>query len=344
MVAFHQGATGPDPDQPLAGQRIARVDHQVEDHVLELVRIGHGHHGLRAQLQFQLDVLADRAAQHVFQRADPRHHVEGLRVERLLACEGQHALGQGGGAMRRGRGDIDIARCLVPGAPGHGNLDHVQAGDDRCQQVVEVVRDAAGELAQRIHLLRLQQLDLGALAFCDLEGQFRGGAFQFLALLGLARVAFGGVLDQHQALARRTVRRDAPFGDPRRCTRAQGEGALPALALGQRNLQCAQRHDLVGQQRIQSARRAILTEQPHEGVVGIVVAQVGVEYRDRRVDLAENFAKACFGLAQCFFRAARAQQRAQRGQQYVRIHRVDQVGVRAGVQAGDEVPGGDRGC
>ena len=36
--------------------------------------------------------------------------------------------------------------------------DHVRVADDRGEQVVEVVRDAAGEPADRFHLLRLAEL------------------------------------------------------------------------------------------------------------------------------------------------------------------------------------------
>ncbi len=36
-------------------------------------------------------------------------------------------------------------------------FDHLKAGDDHHKKVVEVVRDPAGELANRFHLLRLAQ-------------------------------------------------------------------------------------------------------------------------------------------------------------------------------------------
>jgi len=37
-------------------------------------------------------------------------------------------------------------------------LENVGVADDRGQQIVEVVRDAAGEAAERVQLLRLPQL------------------------------------------------------------------------------------------------------------------------------------------------------------------------------------------
>ena len=53
------------------------------------------------------------------------------------------------------------------------------------QQVVEIVRDAAGELADRLHLLRLAQRLLGLLALVDLAQQ---------RLVGLAQR--GGLMRQ----------------------------------------------------------------------------------------------------------------------------------------------------
>ena len=46
--------------------------------------------------------------------------------------------------------------------------DDLQPADHRGQQIVEIVGDAAGELADRLHLLRLAQRLLGALALADL--------------------------------------------------------------------------------------------------------------------------------------------------------------------------------
>ena len=46
-------------------------------------------------------------------------------------------------------------------------VDGVEPAEHQRQQVVEVVRDAAGELAQRLHLLRLAQLLLEAAPFAS---------------------------------------------------------------------------------------------------------------------------------------------------------------------------------
>ena len=111
------------------------------------------------QDRFDLDLLAERRAQ---QFGDVEHgavDVDIARLQRLPAGEGQQMLDQFAAAFR---GLVDQLGGLLQrrpvGKPGHQRLGG--AGDDG-QHVVEVVRDAAGELADRIELLRLLQLALG---------------------------------------------------------------------------------------------------------------------------------------------------------------------------------------
>jgi len=60
--------------------------------------------------------------------------------------------------MRRCRGHRHVALQPIE-APGvDAALQQFQAADDPGQHVVEVVRDAARQLADRLHLLRLAQL------------------------------------------------------------------------------------------------------------------------------------------------------------------------------------------
>ena len=62
----------------------------------------------------------------------------------------------------------------------------LQIAADDLQHVVEVVRDAAGELADRLHLLRLEQLRLGLGALGD-----RGGDALLQQFVGLLQNLFG---------------------------------------------------------------------------------------------------------------------------------------------------------
>ncbi len=67
-------------------------------------------------------------------------------------------MGEGGRAGGSPLGGVDIAPEFAQPALGQPGLQQIQAADDAGQKVVEVVGQAAGELAYRLHLLRLEQL------------------------------------------------------------------------------------------------------------------------------------------------------------------------------------------
>ena len=117
--------------------------------------------------------LAERAAQHVEHARDQPVDVEPCRLERLAAGEGEQPLRELRRALGALHGGVDrlssawraarrrspvLARSAKP--PPH----RVEIADDDGEQIVEVVRDAAGELAHGLHLLRLAQRRLGLLA------------------------------------------------------------------------------------------------------------------------------------------------------------------------------------
>ena len=144
------------------------------------------------------DPLAQRAVEQVPHAADEVAAVDALGQQRLGPGEGQQATGQRRGAGRAlhrvGEMDHHLAPRAVEAAPGK-----VDAADDHREHIVEVVRDAAGQLADRFHLLDLAQLRLGRLAldgfgFQRLVGvpQFlRAVAHRLLERLGAFGFAFG---------------------------------------------------------------------------------------------------------------------------------------------------------
>ncbi len=105
---------------------------------------------------------AQQAAEHRLHRADRFVEVEGGRQQHALAAEGEQLTGQPGGAAAGGE---DLLEVLAHRAVGFEDRQHrlAQAVDDH-QHVVEVVRDAAGEAAQGLHLLRLAHLPFEVLA------------------------------------------------------------------------------------------------------------------------------------------------------------------------------------
>ena len=85
------------------------------------------------------------------------------RLQRLLAGEGQQMLGQIGAAFGGFVDQLGDGRELR--LIGDGLLQDADGAGDDGQDVVEVVRDAAGQLADRVHLLRLPQLGFRGLLF-----------------------------------------------------------------------------------------------------------------------------------------------------------------------------------
>jgi hypothetical protein len=93
------------------------------------------------------------------------------------------------GALQR-HGDRLLQRLALggvgrPGLGCHAALHEVQAADDHGQKVVEVVRDAAGELADRLHLLRLPEQRLRFQALCAFGLQVRSAFEHPLLQLGV---------------------------------------------------------------------------------------------------------------------------------------------------------------
>ena len=148
-----------DDQLPAGRHRIAAVEGQVEDHLLELSPVGAQAAGRRIECDLELDLLADEASQHRFDPRDDLVHLHDLRLEDLPPAEGQELLGQAGGPL----GGVANAHDILADVRA-GRLVERQVGeaDDGRQDVVEVVGDAAGQPADRLELAGLEQLGLEA--------------------------------------------------------------------------------------------------------------------------------------------------------------------------------------
>src|SRR5258708_33454274 len=102
-----------------------------------------------------LDVLAERSTQQRRRFDDQGVYIGLARPQRLLAGEGEETLRElratvRGLCDRLGDGyDLRVAGDLLG-----QDFDHA---DDDGQDIVEIVRDPAGKLANRVHFLRLTQ-------------------------------------------------------------------------------------------------------------------------------------------------------------------------------------------
>jgi len=125
-----------------ARHRVARVDGEVDQHLLELRAVGVHGRKVERRPQGQLDVLADEPPQQAAERADHRVEIEPRRLQHLLAAEGEQLLGQRARALGRLLDQLELA-------PAHGvgadlREQQLRASGDDGQEVVEVVGDAAG--------------------------------------------------------------------------------------------------------------------------------------------------------------------------------------------------------
>ena len=118
-------------------------------------------------LDVDADPAADQRTDQLRDRLDLRADIEHLRLQRLAAGERQQLPGQFGRAFD-GFGDrVDIA--AAPLFRQFAAAQEIGGGADDGQEVVEVVRDAAGELADGFHLLRLAQRFLALAALGDVD-------------------------------------------------------------------------------------------------------------------------------------------------------------------------------
>ena len=93
--------------------------------------------------------------------------IEDLRLQRLPPREGQQLAGQLRGAFHGVRDGVDVAAAAL--FRQFAAAQEVGRRADDGQEVVEVVRDAAGQLADGFHLLRLAQRFLALAALGDVD-------------------------------------------------------------------------------------------------------------------------------------------------------------------------------
>ena len=98
--------------------------------------------------------------------------LEGLGIERCAARECEQLLGDLRAAIER---VADAFGKLVAAFPVLGAIHQLEPARRGHEQVVEVVRDASGKLAERLHLLRLAQGRFRQLASRDLLEQLAVG-------------------------------------------------------------------------------------------------------------------------------------------------------------------------
>ena len=243
-------------DAAALAHRVARVDDEIDDDLLELVEVGLDQPEIAPVRDLELDPLADQPPQHHLQFRQHVGELQHLRAQRLAPREREQLTHQ----TRRAIGVLADLHDVLERGIGRPVVDQqqIRIADDRGQNVVEVMRDAAGELADRLHLLALREILLQRLLLGGVERDHVGAgalaaarfrrrdeeAHRALALALDRRVdrrdvglAFGGLGDGR--LQRRVVALDDGVEQRRarvlhRRRRQLGEGAVgaPHAALG----------------------------------------------------------------------------------------------------------------
>ena len=165
------------------------VDRKVQQRDLKLVPVHEDRPQAVRGVQHAADMVADGMPQQVLCIVQHPGRRQRGRTQLLLACEGQQLADQLGRPRRRLLAMADDAQDVRGVRPA---ADQGVAADNGGQHVVEVVRDASRELAQRLQLARLQQLGLCLLAPAHLGGKLLCCVGQGTGALGHQRLQLRG--------------------------------------------------------------------------------------------------------------------------------------------------------
>src|SRR5882757_4586158 len=168
IVAFISGSAGilimrGDHDRAARGHGVTGVDDEIDQRRLQFGDVDHDGPDVAIDVELKPDGAADAGVEHFANRVDPFGEINDLRIDALAPGKGQQLAGQRGAALcgRLDRRYRALKLCVAADA----FLQRVDAAADDHQEIVEVVRDAAGQLAERIELLRFGELLLHLLEF-----------------------------------------------------------------------------------------------------------------------------------------------------------------------------------
>src|SRR5262249_2065097 len=155
-------------DRQLAafGHRVASIDGQVDQHLLDLPGVGANQAEIGRRQHYQLDIFADQTAQQLIQTCQQVVRIKNSRLDALLAREGQQLARELRGG---GRGVVNLMQvCPLLRACGQRVERQLGVANNRGQQVIEIVGYAAGQPPDALHLAGLEQLRFQTAAVGDI--------------------------------------------------------------------------------------------------------------------------------------------------------------------------------
>ena len=160
-LAAQQHRLGADGQRAARRHGVARIEGEIEQRQLELAGVDLDRAGPPRHAEPDVDVAAQRAAEHVLDLRQPLGEIDHAGLMHLPPREREQLPGQAFAARRRigdGVEQLDLLIAAdVAAQPRH------RAADDH-QEIVEVVGDAAGQLPDGFEPLRLAQRVLGEFA------------------------------------------------------------------------------------------------------------------------------------------------------------------------------------
>ena len=214
VALIELGVGGLDGQPAAIRHGIAGVDRKIEHSAFQLTAVDGRRPQIFATNELDLDVLAERTLHQRRHVAEQRVDVGRTRHQRLAPAEGEEPRREIG-AVLGGKPHrlCELAQALVLDLRG----EHLGVEQDGGQHVVEVVGDAAGQLADGLHALRLGELGFRVLLVGDVghdraDAGHRAGGIDHRELDAHQRPPAAGRLHDELTLRRGLGRDDRAIG------------------------------------------------------------------------------------------------------------------------------------
>ncbi len=155
IVVRERFVPGADHEAAAVGHDVPGVHRKIDQGELQLRRVDLDWPQRRIQVDDQSHGLAERTPQHVGHGVEALAQIDSLGRQGLAAREAQQLAGQ---ACAPPRGRQDRIQGLVVAVLDKTAVEQFGLAADDHQKVVEIVGDAAGQLAQGFQLLGLDEL------------------------------------------------------------------------------------------------------------------------------------------------------------------------------------------
>ena len=136
---------------------IFRINRHVHEDLPQHADIGHHPPWRLVEVELDLDATVDGGGENVAHLREDEIRIAGLEVHAASAGEAEELLDEFRGALARLDRMIEALPGLAAAFFAQIHFDQREIAEDSGEEIVEIVGDAASELTDRLHLLRLPQ-------------------------------------------------------------------------------------------------------------------------------------------------------------------------------------------